>query len=272
MAKFLPVAPANYLESIYEKCSMEARHAFLLAHEVVTDELGYGRLKNVYWDRLNHLLLLDNSAIELGAAVDSKLVKAAQKITGANVVVLPDVLEKSQETLESSWDVYANWIQIFKNRKPQSWDNDYVAELLFIPQGETFQSWVWCFESFLDRCDERGLPYPSWVGIPRNTTGRIILTRKYLIDVVKARCMSKIHLMGFSDNMVDDMVSARYDARVQSIDSNVPFRMAEFQMSAKVPSRGNWWVDNKMTPIDDVPKFAVRNWMKVNGMVQQNSK
>lgn len=267
MAYFLPVAPANYLESIYEHNQVPAnRHAFLLAHEVVADASSYARLKQLYWDA-GHILLLDNSAIELGSAVDDQMVYEAQSITGANVVVLPDVLENAEATLESCWRVYERWLQFYKNRKPDANSMGVTAELLFIPQGETLRAWVWCLETFLSRCRLYGLEYPKWIGIPRNTTKRIVISRTELIDVVNALGKFKIHLMGFSDYMIDDMISARHHPRVVSIDSNAPFRMEEFMMTSFVPSRGSWWQDNKDMHVNDISLNAVANWRRVNNIV-----
>lgn len=260
MAVFLPVAPANYLQKLLstsQKFSLPSLpfNAFLLAHEVVADPEGYANAQKL-WAGKPGIRILDNSVIELGGAVDLKMVAAAQEIVKANVVVLPDVLEDSQGTFELAAHELERWTMTIQD-----------AELMFVPQGETLQSWIWCLEKFIDfSIKEIGME-PHWIGIPRNTTKRIVSSRRDLIDIVHTLIPNTdIHLLGFSDYLYDDVISAQHVA-VSSIDSAVPFRTPELTLSGIVPKRGTWWEDAKNLPQDVIPDWAVENVWQLNEWV-----
>lgn len=260
MAAFLPVAPANYLQKLLgsaQKFSQEPLppNAFLLAHEVVADPEGYAKAQEC-WAGKPGIRILDNSVIELGGAVDLKMVASAQEIVKANVVVLPDVLEDSQGTFELASRELERWAMTISD-----------AELMFVPQGETLNSWIWCLEKFIDFSTKEIGMEPHWIGIPRNTTKRIVASRRELVDIVRTLApYADIHLLGFSDYLYDDVISAQHPA-VSSIDSAVPFRTPELTLSGVVPKRGTWWEDAKLLPQGAIPDWAVENVWQLNDWV-----
>lgn len=222
MAIFLPVAPIQLLQSSKMQAASN-NNCFYLAHEVVKKPSEY--IQNSY--NYSHSIL-DNSAIELGSAVDVSMIAEAAQITNARLIVLPDVLEKSEETVDSTLSAYNEWAQRFGADK-----------LLFIPQGETLKAWIACFEHVMTYTKGK----VPWVGIPRNTTNRIVPSRKQLVDIVKAmHPFIRIHLMGFSDYLWDDIVTAK-DPRVSSIDSAMPLRLNDhFRMTSDPGKRDpSWW-------------------------------
>lgn len=230
MAKFLPVGNLPF----FEKSMHHYPHAFLLAHEVVKDPYGWADAFQGHKD--TSFRILDNSVIELGGAVSLEMVQEAQMITKANVVVLPDVLEDGPATLDAGLSAWPTWGKAFDNKFNNSID-DY-AGLMFVPQGKTKQEWIECFLGFISRHT------PSWIGIPRNTTGRIVESRRELIEVVRQWApWANIHLLGFSNNVVDDLLSAKTPG-VSTIDSNAPLRVTEsknFWPHLEIPPRGDWF-------------------------------
>jgi hypothetical protein len=181
------------------------------------------------------------------------MVAAAQEIVQANVVVLPDALEDSRGTLDIACQGLAQWSQTITN-----------AELMFVPQGETLHSWIWCLEQFIEYATNECGIEPQWIGIPRNTTGRIVNSRRQLVEIVEMLLpYADIHLLGFSDNLADDMISARHEA-VSSIDSAVPFRSGPIQLTKSIPKRGAWWDMAKNQSPDAIPEWAVDNIHTLN--------
>lgn len=229
MAIFLPVAPPRCLQYLRTSTRLDA---FYLAHEVVKAPIDY--LK-VGCDALPGHSILDNSVVELGGAVDFDMVSEAAHIVKPNVVVLPDVLEDAKATIEAVKADYARFYDRFHNTINPA--RGY-SELMVIPQGKDLLDWVHCAEILIKE-------FPTaWVGIPRNTTGRITATRQQLIAVVRMfNPEVKIHLLGFSEDMVDDFLSAQ---SADSIDSAVPIRIAcqgvYFSPADKYDSRDpDWW-------------------------------
>lgn len=243
MARFLPVAPHDVTQKLFfdhRHSSSISRDIFMLAHDVVQHPKEWANLSKA-WIWNTSYSILDNSVIELQAAVDTEMVANALEISRARVVVLPDVLERGAESLKATLDAYDDWVSRFGNY----WDpGKGQAELMFVPQGETLEDWIRCLELGL-----RSMEYnlPLWIGIPRNTPGRIVHSRTALIEVVKSLYpTAKIHLLGFSDNMVDDLISARHRGTT-TIDSAVPLRMKPFELSGDPGPRGDWWENHEVT-------------------------
>lgn len=230
-ARYLPVMPLALVEHYAEKSPQEfpLNNLFLLAHEVLKEPARWSaalaRLRNKF-----HLFtILDNSVVELGDSVSHQMILDAIALTNPDVFVLPDVLEKGYKTLVASGEFLEKFYECPLPSAP-----------LFIPQGATLTDWI-------ETLDEFHTVYPqvSWIGIPRNATGRIVKSRKELVAITDMIYKNpKIHLMGFSDNITDDLLTARTEDSVISIDSNVPLRLAfqhkRFCLTADPGPRGNW--------------------------------
>jgi hypothetical protein len=264
MASFLPVVPANYVKYITDKDYLPQR-AFFLAHDVVAHKDEYAEA-TAPWKNpsgFGGFSILDNSVIELGNAVTLDMVLEAQSVVLANVVVLPDVLQDSKATQESTLANWDTWHKAFRTEVP---DGVAPAELLFIPQGENLKNWVWCLEDTMSKLQATGY-FPSWIGIPRNTTDRIVFSRTELINIVEMLFPAlKIHLMGFSDDMVDDFVSARHP-KVSSMDSAVPFRVPDFGITSEVGPRGDWWETASLKTQEELYPDVGNLIQKVNRML-----
>lgn len=229
MAKFLPVAPPSVLSALTPE-NGGATASFMLAHEVVEDPDAYDH--HVHWQTF-HADILDNSVIELGGAVDLKMIAEAARICSPSVVVLPDVLEDAAATV----DAIHNSAEAFRREMSGQ-------RFMVVPQGETLKDWIQglediAFSPLLNALfDMRHMV----IGIPRNTTGRIVQSRQELVKIVNVVMpYNDIHLLGFSENMADDFVTAAFSPKVLSIDSAAPLRMHEMRLSALTEPRGNWW-------------------------------
>lgn len=243
MARFLPVAPYDIAKHLFDGAprSMSiSRDIFLLAHDVVNRPKEWHAL-SPRWVWKQSYSILDNSVIELQSAVDTNMIKEALAITRARTVVLPDVLEDGKASLAATMEVYEDWHELFGNY----WDPSKAkAELMFVPQGKDLHDWIACLEFGLRSMAD--CP-PVWIGIPRNTTDRICASRAQLATIVKAIYpQAMIHLLGFSDNLADDLISAKHPG-VNSIDSAVPMRTEHFMISSDPGPRGDWWDNHEVT-------------------------
>lgn len=243
MALFAPVAPGN----IVIEMRSPGNYHLLLAHDVVKYPDHYQWMANKAWTKI-----MDNSVVETGGAVDFKMVAEAQRITRANVVVMPDVYVDGPATLAAVEEAYPEWDVYFRS-------ND--IELMVVPQGRNYGEWIQCAEA-LSHSKYSNI---RWWGIPRNIIDKNLFpTRMQALHI--AHMLSprrKIHLLGFSDNILDDMLSARFKC-VTGIDSTVPLRAASLNipmsLKMKMPPRGDWW--ETVTYLDQMDSNCelIRKW------------
>ncbi len=251
MAKFAPVCPVNIYEALKEQKMLED-YFLLLAHDVAANQDRYSKVftENLPFPETTDIIM-DNSVIELGGFVDLDLVSDAVAATKANVVVLPDVLEDGKATAKATLKHFPKW----KDALPRG------TQFMFVPQGETLEDWVTCLETVADEIST----HIDWIGIPRNTPGRIIDSRRALIDIAKTIIPhSRIHLLGFSDDIIDDVRSCSH-IHAFGIDSAVPLRLASqgkpMSLVADPGPRGNWWEEAEFN------QRMIRNTDKMSQLV-----
>lgn len=226
--KFAPVAPFHLYQQFLLNGYVPST-VLLLAHDVVAHAEEYVELfDNPLWN--NTTIFMDNSLVELKKAVDIEMVKDAVDTIGRKqiVVILPDVMGESIPTTKSTLDAWDSWSWKFREHQQ-----------LVVIQGATMQEWLTCAESLAHL-------KPEWVSIPRVTENAFGYHRWELIPYITALYPdSKIHLLGFSDYIWEDLRAAS-DPDVYSIDSAVPLRMKTTNiLSEKVGPRGNWWEEAK---------------------------
>ena len=251
MARFAPVAPIHILKEMATQNVLGNYH-LLLAHDVV-------KHPNECAEIFDHehqfdTVIMDNSVAELGEAVDLKMVIEAVQITQANVIVLPDAYLDMQRTIDDCARALPSWRSTFQEQLTHQWS------FMMVPQGRTIQEWTKCAEQF----GKQGQKI-NWWGIPRNLTDLpTIGTRLQAIKIASAvRPDRHIHLLGFSDNMIDDVICSKEPA-VNGIDSAVPLRIPEpFSMTAKVGPRGDWWEKGQFTLQTKQNLETIRNLVRL---------
>ena len=89
-------------------------------------------------------ILLDNSAHEDGVGADSeKLIYQALDI-GAQEVVVPDVLDDADATLETSIAALESWNKMTRLKEEIS-----NFQLMYVPQGENYERLVYCLDNLV---------------------------------------------------------------------------------------------------------------------------
>lgn len=229
MARYCVVAPPKILEGLRIAGKMGSYH-LLLAHDVVKQREAYHDLFSK--NRLpfmsdKELIILDNSVVELGTAVNIDMITAAARLTYPTCIVLPDVMLDGPATVDSTMNAYHPW-------RDAALNDNLSATLMVIPQGKTMQEFADCAEKL------KNLRAVQYWGCPRNLV-KNLGTRKDAIRLLHALNPSRrIHMFGFSDNMIDDVICAHMP-EVYSIDSAVPLRVNNFRISDIPEPRGDWW-------------------------------
>lgn len=196
-------------------------------------------------NRREQIVILDNSVIELGNAVVLDWIKRAAEIVQPNVVVLPDVMLKAEATANMLVNSIDQWTEALAPIIQCDWS------FMFVPQGTNIRDFVWCAEHLVH--DRR----IKWWGVPRNLVKALPQHSRseatLLLNSLNPR--RKIHMLGFSDNMVDDLFTANLK-EVHSIDSAVPLRIKyPFQISCEPEPRGDWW---ELAEFNDIIHHNVR--------------
>lgn len=254
MADFAPVAPWQVYAKLFEKDCFPKAY-LLLAHDVLANKEGYASLVDEGFDKA-HTIIMDNSVIELGVAEGIKPTLDAAQVVGAQIVVLPDALENASETIKLTLAGWEEWLEC----------NDATSiDCMIVPQGESMQEWIRCIEELYNEGVD-----PEWIGIPRNTPGRICSSRLDLVRIAKVFYpAAKIHLLGFSKLPYDDVLTAHHPD-VVSIDSAVPLRASQNSMWNSGYPRGAWWetvIDEIRDP--EVVQRMIENYTEMQNWVSQ---
>lgn len=229
--KFAPVAPFH----IYRNFQIHGyipKTVLLLAHDVVTNPTEYAEVfEENAWD--NTTIIMDNSVVELQKAVDAEMVFEAAETVAADIVVLPDVLNSGEQTINATMKVLEEWRWKFRE-----------YELMSLIQGVDTEEWLHCLEVTLAEIN------PDWIGIPRCAEDNTLINmhRSDLVNIVSMCTKKPIHLFGFSESPHQDLLAAKHP-QVQSIDSASPLRLDDADYIFANPGpRGDWWDTCKFDP------------------------
>jgi hypothetical protein len=260
MAEFAPVAPLEIMRELMRYGNEAIGHYhLLLAHDVLAhqDDWSTWRQEMELLHRSgridNPLVIMDSSVIEEGVPRPLAECVAAARIVRANVIVLPDVIGDAASTL--------NHLAMFEEYHGAHRDDSYIqnVEWMFVPQGKELLEYVDSLEQF-----ERFSHMVNWIGLPRDALKYGITSRQQLVDIVSMVYPShNIHLLGFSDNFLDDMLVARSSLQICGIDSAVPVR-AKRPLSlttADYGKREDFWESTELLPDALANISKVRNWV-----------
>lgn len=235
---FAPVAGIQVYEEMMLRGHLPTYH-LLLAHDILAKDR-FRRYEVIFQPllhtALDRTIILDNSVVELKVPItEPSIIMDAAGAVAANVLVLPDVYRDGAATLKSTLDAYPNWVH--KSQKTLGYQHKFMV----VPQGRTLEEFTRCAEALA-----RGLENTEvgWWGIPRNMVEHIG-SRRTCVEICHILQPSwNMHMLGFSDNMVDDFIVAMsYRHIVSGIDSAVPLRVNEFRLSMVPPPRPDGWLE-----------------------------
>jgi len=241
MTKFAPIGPAHLLRKIREQLGEHVLgdYHLVLAHDIVHNRKEWEGSKVL---PRGSTVIIDNSIIELGAPVEREMMEQAYGVLGDSyrrIIVLPDVFDDPLSTYENSC---AYLEQMHSSPLLER------AEYMFVIQASRLADYA--EHSMKWRNLERmGV---DWFSLPRRSTDRFG-TRAFglghLLQFKTLRPDIKIHLLGFSNNVPDDLWCTR-QTFVEGIDSAVPLRMGQkgeiFNVAMRgdqAGPRGTFWED-----------------------------
>lgn len=268
---FAPVAPPHILSQLLERGPNNfGLYHLWLAHLTVERKKEFQQLLN-QWNQQRHpkdlTIIMDNSIVELGGSVDDDMIAAACNIAetfpGSVIPVLPDVMGNGEDTIILASKGYQRWVHLETVPCPDG--------VMLVTQGDNYKDFVNLVNYFFitHATEHKGI---TWVGIPRvlvrNLGGRMRAIQ-YLKTVAPH---VKIHLLGFSGNIYDDLICAAlgtiYGARIMGIDSAVPVRyngvLTPQTTEEEIGQRGSWMEDGQLNHQNMQNITNVRTWIGSN--------
>lgn len=203
MARFAPVVPLSIARMLQEQGALGDYH-LLLAHDVLAHPKEY---QEIYGGK-GYDIIMDNSLIELGHPLPMVEVLEAAEIVGAQKFVFPDTLGDFRSTYDKVSKALDEWYDI-------PGDFAEVVKPVAVVQGNNYEECVRCLEQYINWGIEN-------ISIPRVLVEKLGTRTEILMKALE-RGFSSIHLLGFSDDVLDDITCARLPG-VSGIDSAVPVR------------------------------------------------
>lgn len=189
--KLASIVPMKNVEHTFD-----GDYAMLLAH-----------LKDYYpkEHRRNCYVIMDNSLIELGGAVDVETVYNAAKECGADEFILPDVFQDSDATIQ-------------KVIKSIGWlyTNEHIHEmrLMAVCQGSTISDFIDCFRAL------EQIPEIHCIGIPK-VAATLMEGGRPALEPLWQGSPKAIHLLGCWQNL-SELTKYKNLAAIRSCDTCIP--------------------------------------------------
>lgn len=201
--QFAPVAGLGLLQEL-DSLGCLGNYHLLLAHAVLSNPIQWAAFfEKRRADGEEDFIIMDNSLIELGYPLPPGQLIMACQLVQAKVLVLPDVMGSSSRTVRLS----ASSFQELRDR-------GYEGSTMGVVHGE---NWLEAYQCALDL---KGLG-ADYLSVPRVMT-EILGSRKRLAEQICHYLQLPVHLLGFSDNLADDIDSVMSHERIMGIDSAMP--------------------------------------------------
>lgn len=254
-ARYAPVVPlsiARWLQGESKDADLLGGYHLLLAHDILEYPTEY---KEVYGEvkcrYLDNQIILDNSVVELGSAMQMKDLLEAARIIEPKVLVIPDVMGDVQGTEEAAEVFVKKFREIYKDG-----ELDAGYRLMGVVQGRFMSEIKNCIHYMSDL----GIRH---FGIPRVTTKYLGSRAGAVLYALQNPTLGSIHLLGFSDDVLDDVACCRIPG-VSGIDSAVPIRAGIQGLRLSIDNaldygkRGNYW-DTLGKDVEKHPGMVIDN-------------
>lgn len=202
--QFAPVAPLPTLRALDDFGAL-GHYQLLIAPIVLQHEYDY----HLFFNEEHHdqFVILDNGVIEQGEALSGFDLYRAAEVCGAHLVVMPDTIDDGATTVEQT----ARGLEAFRKY-------DKATDTLGVVQGTTMEECLQCAEQLV----ELGV---DWLSVPRG------LTRYFGTRVELAQHLVKyelpIHILGFSENMEDDIRTVAAHPLIRGMDAATPVWLSQ---------------------------------------------
>jgi hypothetical protein len=200
--QFAPVAPLPALRTL-AKAGVLGNYQLLIAPMVLEHAMEYFHFFTGEHD--DQFVILDNGVIELGHSLSAPDLHYAADVVGAHVVVMPDTIDDAEATIQQVED----GLETFRKY-------DTATDTLGVVQGTTMGECLRCAESLV----KAGV---DWLAVPRGLTphlgSRVPLVRQV------AQFGLPIHILGFSEDMKDDIETMMSHPLIRGIDAATPIWM-----------------------------------------------
>lgn len=199
MTHFGPVAPLTIHKQLAEADAL-GTYNLLIASEVLKAIGAYKR----FW--LDHpgFIIVDNGVIELDYPLPTTDLATAAIAVGASALILPDTIDDANMTRKQVRFAIREW-----KTGPASY-----IKTMGVVQGRTFAECIDCADSHV----QAGVDY---LAVPRGLTPNLG-SRYDLVAALGEEHGKWMHLLGFSENIYDDIHSAMASPYVMGIDAATP--------------------------------------------------
>lgn len=212
MTNFAPVAPLVVHRQL-DQAHILSTYNLVIASEVLKDPIGYrdfwslGKRHDYPYGLLptdGRTLIMDNGIIELGYPLPVKELALAAEIVHADILILPDTIDDQRMTIKQVRHTNPEWKKL---RLP--------TRTMGVVQGKTFAECVDCADSHV----QAGVDY---LAVPRGLTPTLGSRYDLVSHIAAEHPHTPIHLLGFSENIHDDIHAAVASPIVMGIDAATP--------------------------------------------------
>lgn len=198
-----------------------ATHHLLLSH--LLDDSDSGRAYAAFYRRrakLGDFVAIDNGAKELGHGLGLDTLFAQAADIGAKEVALTDVRYKSGETIRAGLH-QLKWLAT--DEGAAAYFRAGWPRLMFIPQGDDYNSWKWCFESLLSALQRHPMKPDITVGVAYHYA-HLFSPEMYLsmISLVQSYSL-ETHLLGWTRDLVTLRTASIRFPQLRSMDTSRSF-------------------------------------------------
>lgn len=204
--QYAPVAPLHTLETLNGAKALG--HYQLLIAPIVLDN--YEAYRSFFKHNPDQLVMLDNGVIELGYPLGIGELYQAARGVGASVVVLPDTIDDGSYTAKQA--IHA--ASAFREFGPHGSTAHGLSpiSLMGVVQGTTLEECLACAKSHVEEAQV------DWLAVPRGLTPNLRSRVQLTVTLAEAYELP-VHILGFSDNLADDIAAATCHPRVRGIDA-----------------------------------------------------
>jgi hypothetical protein len=250
MTKFAPVGPLVAHRALEEAGEL-GDYQLLIAPMIIRQMEAYRHFFTV--DQPKQHVILDNGVVELGYPLPLPDLYTAARTVNANVVVIPDTINDAKMTIKQARTALPAWRQL----TPQ-------IKALGVVQGLSFEECIECARILV----EEGV---DWLGVSKFSFPSLG-SRVELVRALGDSFGLPMHILGFTNNLRDDMMAATCHPMVQGIDAATPvWSRKQFKLVPPTDEEIEWDLGRRpkdfwtapAAPHAAVNARIVRHWLSI---------